>query len=62
MKTEINSIGTPVNKKKLNDMLNETKEILGEDVKFHNSQRSFGLHDLWNIRKRQRTGMSMRRL
>ena len=61
MKTELNSIVTTVNKKKLNELLNETKEILGEDVKFHNSQRSFGLHDLWNIRKRQRTGRSMRR-
>ena len=61
MKTEMNSISSPVNKRKLNELLNEHKETIGEELKFCNSQRSFGLSDLWNIRKRQRTGMSMRR-
>lgn len=61
MKTDLIQIGTPVNKRKMNEILNEIKEGIGEDLRFTHHQRSFGIYDLWNIRKRQRTGMSMRR-
>ena len=54
-------VGTPINKKDLKDLLNETKETLATDVKIVSNQRSFGLLDLWNLQKRQRTGSSMRR-
>ena len=54
-------VGTPINKKDLKDLLNETKETLATDVKIVSNQRSFGLLDLWNLQKRQRTSASMRR-
>ena len=53
--------GTPINKKDLKDLLNETKETLATDVKISGSQRSFGILDLWYLQKRQRTASSMRR-
>ena len=61
MKSDLMGVGTPINKKDLKDLLNETKETLATDVKIISNHRSFGLLDLWNIQKRQRTGSSMRR-
>ena len=61
MKSDLMGVGTPINKKDLKDLLNETKETLATDVKIVSNQRSFGLLDLWNLQKRQRTGSSMRR-
>ena len=61
MKSDLMGVGTPINKKDLKDLLNETKETLATDVKIISNNRSFGLLDLWNIQKRQRTGSSMRR-
>ena len=61
MKSDSMGVGTPINKKDLKDLLNETKETLATDVKIISNNRSFGLLDLWNIQKRQRTGSSMRR-
>ena len=61
MKSDLMGVGTPINKKDLKDLLNETKETLATDVKIVSNQRSFGLLDLWNLQKRQRTSASMRR-
>ena len=61
MKSDLMGVGTPINKKDQKDLLNETKETLATDVKIVNNQRSFGLLDLWNLQKIQRTSASMRR-
>ncbi len=61
MKSDSMGVGTPISKKDLKDLLSEIKETLATDVKTISNQRSFGLLDLWNLQKRQRTGSSMRR-
>jgi hypothetical protein len=61
MKNETMGMLNPVNKNDLKDLLKETKETLATDVKVDGNQRSFGAVDLWNVQKRQRTSISMRR-
>ncbi len=50
-----------ISKKDLAELLKETKETVATDVKVDGNQRSFGVVDLWNAQKRQRTSISMRR-
>ncbi|GAB2814708.1 hypothetical protein GCM10027043_13570 [Ferruginibacter profundus] len=55
-------IGAPINKKDLKELLKETKETIAVDVRIDgNNNRSFGVVDLWNVQKRQRTTASMMR-
>ena len=54
-------VGTPLSKKDLKELLQETKETLAVDVKNDNTNRTFSSLDLWNLQKRQKTGTSMRR-
>jgi hypothetical protein len=61
MKSETMGMLNPVNKNDLKELLTETKETLATDVKINDNQRSFGAIDLWNVQKRQRTSISMRR-
>jgi hypothetical protein len=61
MKNDTMGMLNPVNKNDLKDLLKETKETLATDVKIDGNQRSFGVVDLWNVQKRQRTSISMRR-
>ncbi len=61
MKSELTGVGTPLSKKDLKELLNETKETLAVDLKTGNSNRKFGSLDMWNLQKRQRTSASMRR-
>jgi hypothetical protein len=51
----------PMSKSDLKGLLKETKETVATDVKVDGNQRSFGVVDLWNVQKRQRTSISMRR-
>jgi hypothetical protein len=51
----------PISKSDLTELLKETKETVATDVKVDDNQRSFGVVDLWNVQKRQRTSISMRR-
>jgi len=62
MKSDVVGIGAPINKKDLKELLKETKETLAVDVTIvGNNTRSFGVVDLWNVQKRQRTTASMMR-
>ena len=62
MKSDVMGIGAPINKKDLKELLKETKETIAVDVKIDgNNNRSFGLVDLWNVQKRQRTTASKMR-
>jgi hypothetical protein len=62
MKSDVVGIGAPINKKDLKELLKETKETIAVDVKIDgNNNRSFGVVDLWNVQKRQRTTASMMR-
>jgi hypothetical protein len=61
MKTETMGVGTTPNKKEQKDVLNESKETNCIDPRSEGTQRSFGLLDMWNLQKRQRTSSSMLR-
>ena len=62
MKSDVVGIGAPINKKDLKELLKETKETIAVDVKIDgNNNRSFGVVDLWNVQKKQRTTASMMR-
>ena len=61
MKSDVTGIGMPVNKEDLKDLLKETKETLAVDAKTDGNNRSFGVVDLWNVQKRQRTTASKMR-
>ena len=61
MKSDVIGMSAPVNKSKLKELLKETVETLATDVKFTGTDRSFGTVDMWNLRKRQRTTLQMRR-
>jgi hypothetical protein len=62
MKSDVVGIGAPINKKDLKELLKETKETIAVDVTtVGNNARSFGVVDLWNVQKKQRTTASMMR-
>jgi hypothetical protein len=61
MKSDVMGIGAPINKKELKELLKETKESIAVDAKNDGNNRSFGVVDLWNVQKRQRTTTSMMR-
>jgi hypothetical protein len=61
MKSDVMGIVMPINKEELKELLKETKETLAVDVKTDENSRSFGVVDLWNVQKRQRTTASMMR-
>ncbi len=62
MKSDVMGSGAPINKKDLQELLKETKETIAVDAKTEgNNNRSFGVVDLWNVQKKQRTSASMMR-
>ena len=61
MKSEAMGVGTPLSKKDLKELLQETKETLAVDVKFDGNNRTFSHLDLWNLQKRQKSASGMRR-
>jgi hypothetical protein len=61
MKSDVMGIGALISKKDLKELLKETKETLAVDVKTEVNNRSFGVVDLWDLQKRQRTTASMMR-
>lgn len=61
MKSEAVGVGTPLSKKDLKELLQETKETLAVDVKFDGNNRTFSHLDLWNLQKRQKSASGMRR-
>jgi hypothetical protein len=61
MKSDVMGVGTPLSKKDLKELLNETKETLAVDMKSSNNNRTFSHLDLWNLQKRQKSASEMRR-
>ena len=61
MKSEVMGVGTPLSKKDLKELLQETKETLAVDFKNDSTSRTFSHLDLWNLQKRQKSAMTMRR-
>ena len=61
MKAETRGMGKPINKKDLEELLKETKETLAVEMKSEANHRIFGLVDLWNVQKRQKTTSPVRR-
>jgi hypothetical protein len=61
MKSEAMGVGTPLSKKDLKELLQETKETLAIDVKNDCNNRTFSHLDLWNLQKRQKSASEMRR-
>jgi len=62
MKSDVMGIGAPINKEELKELLKETKETIAVDAKTDGIvNRSFGVVDLWNVQKKQRTTTSMMR-
>ena len=62
MKSDVMGIGAPINKKDMKELLKETKETIAVDAKTDGIvNRSFGVVDLWNVQKKQRTTTSMMR-
>jgi hypothetical protein len=62
MKSDVMGIGAPINNEELKELLKETKETIAVDAKTDgNNNRSFGVVDLWNVQKKQRTTASMMR-
>ena len=61
MKSEAMGVGTPLSKKDLKELLQETKETLAVDVKFDGNNRTFSHLDLCNLQKRQKSASGMRR-
>ena len=62
MKSDVMGIVMPINKEELKELLKETKETIAVDVTtVGNNTRSFGVVDLWNVQRRQRTTASMMR-
>ncbi len=61
MKNDLLGSTTRISKKDNKEITDLSKETPDNENKTNIIQRSFGLTDLWNIQKRQRTGYSMRR-
>lgn len=60
MKNDLLGTGTPVNKNDLKNYKKESRDNIQEDLQ-ENNDRSFTAAELWNIHKRVRTTVSMRR-
>jgi len=61
MKNETTGEGTTLNKKEQKDLSIESRETNCIDQQADSNQRSFGIIDMWNLQKRQRTSASMLR-
>jgi len=61
MKAETMGEGTAQIKKNQKDPMHESKENIAVDSKNESTPRSFGILDMWNLQKRQRSGASLRR-
>lgn len=60
MKNDLLGTGTPVNKNDLKNYKKESRDNIQEDLQ-ENNERSFTAAELWDIHKRVRTTVSMRR-
>lgn len=61
MKVDTMGMDTPISKKDLTALTKETKETIAADANSGESRRTFGVVDLWNVRKKQRISASSHR-
>jgi hypothetical protein len=61
MKSDVMGIGAQITKEELKELFNETKETVAVEAKIENNNRTFGVVDLWNVQKQQRTTASKMR-
>ena len=61
MKSNLAGMSTQNSKKDMKETSKESKENLTADQSLENNPRSFGVVDLWNVRKKQRTSASLSR-
>lgn len=61
MKVDTMGMDTPISKKDLTALTKETKETIAADLNTNGNRRSFGVVDLWNVRKKQRISASTSR-
>lgn len=61
MKSDTMGIGNPINQEDLKELLKETKETVATHVRQEDSDRTFGAIDMWNLHKKHRTSINMRR-
>lgn len=61
MKMTTVGIVTPINKEEMKELLRETKETLATAVCKSGPPSTFGLVDLWRVRKNNKTLSSLRR-
>ncbi len=61
MKSDGIGMSAPVNKSELKELLKQTPETLATNVKLTDADRSFSSVDMWNLRKKHRTTLQMRR-
>lgn len=61
MKSDTISVSTLNKDHKLEELLKETRETIATEFKQDDLNRSFGIVDMWNRQKRQRTSLQMRR-
>ena len=58
MKNDTLGMGTPIKNDELKELL---KETVATDVKQDDLNHTFGAIDMWNLQKKQRTSLAMRR-
>lgn len=58
MKNDTLGMGIPIKNDELKELL---KETVATDVKQDDLNRTFGAIDMWNLQKKQRTSLAMRR-
>lgn len=58
MKTDTLGTSAPIKNDELKELL---KETVATDAKQYDSNRIFGAIDMWNLQKKQRTSLAMRR-
>lgn len=61
MKVDTMGMDTPISKKDLTALTKETKETIAAVLNTNGNRRSFGVVDLWNVRKKQRISASTSR-
>ena len=58
MKNDTLGIGAPIKNDEMKELF---KDTVATDVKQEDLNRTFGSIDMWNLQKRQRTSIAMRR-
>jgi hypothetical protein len=61
MKRNVTAMGMPLSKEELNELLKETKETVAIKNAALDAAGTFGAVDLWNLQKKHRSSLDLRR-